>query len=287
MLPTMSFHRVQGSERAPRHGSGYVFDVRRRATAALSPVLDIVLSRRCLVCRIPGPMLCPGCLQSMLDVHLHAGGTRHKQTRPRPRVAARYEGDVRLALLAYKERGWHALDRPLGWLLAAAVSASLAERQDINRSSAVSGGDHLHLVPVPPHRSTRASRGIDTVGRIAERAVQEFAGAGWSADVLRLLQRVREDGRSAGSSAHSRGKVHGAFKATSGIRCCSAAARGAGCRIVVVDDVITTGSTIAEAVRALTAAGYVVAGAAAVAGTVRTTPVKVRTTPVRALDEAN
>jgi predicted amidophosphoribosyltransferase len=199
-------------------------------------------------------------------------------------VAANYEGDVRRALLSYKEHGWHGLDRPLGWLLAAAVSASLAEWVGNADTSTVGDRSHLHLVPVPPHRSTRASRGIDTVGRICERTAAVLTEAGWTVDVTRHVRRVREDGRSAGSSADSRGKVHGAFTATAATRPCRGAAHGACCPIVVVDDVITTGSTVAEAVRALTVAGYVVAGAAAVAGTVRTTAVRttaVRTTAVR------
>lgn len=270
MLQTMSRWHAQGSRSGPRYASRYVLELKGRAAAASSPILDIVLSRSCLACRIPGPMLCPGCLESMLDVHPHSGGRRKERIRPRPWVACYYEGDVRRALLAYKERGCHGLDRPVGWLLAAAVSACLAEWEGSTDSSRAGGRDHLHLVPVPPHRSTRASRGIDTIDRIADRAAQELAGAGWSVDVLRIVKRVREDGRSAGSSADSRGRVHGAFMATAGRWCCSRAARGARCRIVVVDDVITTGSTIAEAVRAVTAAGHVVAGAAAVAGTVRT-----------------
>lgn len=285
MLPTMTRGPTHRGESGQSRWFWSGLAVRGTTAAVTSQVLDIVLSRSCLACRKPGPMLCPGCLEAMVDVHLHDGGIRNEGLRLRPWVATRYEGDTRQALLAYKERGWHGLDRPLGWLLAAAVSASLEHRQattdsPCESSSSVMDRGHVHVVPVPPHRTTQARRGIDTIGRIAEHTAGMLTGAGWSVDVLRLVRRVREDGRSAGSSADSRGRVAGSFMATADACCTSDPVRGARCRIVVVDDVITTGSTIAEAVRAVGVAGYVVAGVAAVSGTVRMRPTRVRTTSI-------
>jgi predicted amidophosphoribosyltransferase len=153
-------------------------------------------------------------------------------------------------LLAYKERGRRDLAGPLGALLGRAVHATLADR------GPPAGGVPV-LVPVPSARSAAAARGGDHVLRLARHAgpacgVRPVRGA------LALTRAVRD---SAGLSTGERAtNLSGAF-----------AARSAPPRLaaIIVDDIVTTGSTLREARGALESAGWSVLGAAVVAATQR------------------
>ena len=195
-------------------------------------LLDFVLPRRCVGCRAPGAALCPECATPAV-LSVDAQGV--------PTIAAlAYDGAVRAALLAYKERGRRDLARPLRGLLAAAL-----EHCD---AGAV-------LVPVPSSAEARRTRGGDHVARLLPRRRR-------SRQALRLTRAVRD---SAGLDVAARAtNLAGALRA----------ARPPWPRapVVIVDDIVTTGATLAEAARALTTAGWRVHGAAVVAATQRRFP---------------
>jgi len=201
----------------------------------LAELLDLVLPSHCVCCDRPGPVWCPGCRpDSRCEVIALAHG-------PPVHAAAEYAGELRTALLGYKERGTRSLVDPLADYLVDALESA--------RSADPAGGERLVLVPVPSSRAAARQRGgdhLDRLARLAGRRVRLEV-----LPVLRLTGRVLD---SAGLSIEQRaGNLAHRMQA----RPAAAAAS-----VIVVDDILTTGATLTEASRALRAAGWsVLAGA--------------------------
>lgn len=169
--------------------------------------------------------------------------------------AAAYAGVVREVLLAAKERGRVALARPLGAALARAVAHAL----DVTDPDLAGPGRwSVVLVPVPTTARARRRRHDDPLLRMARLAARDLRQQGIGAGVLPLL-RVRGSPRDqAGLSAPARAaNVRGAFAPRR-----FSPRPGAGVAVVIVDDVCTTGSTAAEAVRAVRSTGIAVTAVA-------------------------
>ena len=170
-----------------------------------------------------------------------------------------YDGVLRELVLAYKDRGRHRLGRPLGRLLSQAAATLVTDR--------------VALVPVPDTPAAARSRHGDHLWRLARPAAAALRGAGLQVVLARPL-RARPRPDSAGLGAAAR-----AAHATAALRVRPARAAGlrrwverTGGAVVVLDDVVTTGATIASTTRRLAAEGVPVTGAAVLAATVRTHP---------------
>jgi predicted amidophosphoribosyltransferase len=165
-------------------------------------------------------------------------------------------------LLAHKEHARYGLARPLGTALAAAVTAAALPA---GAPAPAPGGGPLLLVPPPCDGAVARQRGHDAVLRMAGHAAVRLRRFGQPALVWPALRTVRAvaDQAELGASGRAR-NLAGAY----GLRR-RLAPRLTGQRVVVVDDVLTTGATAAEAARAITAAGGEVVGVAVVAATRR------------------
>ncbi|MDP9846435.1 ComF family protein [Streptosporangium lutulentum] len=220
-------------------------------------LLDLVLPPRCAGCDAPGALVCPRC-----TAELHGEPARRTPVPSPPGLpecwsAAEYVGATRRAIIAYKERGRTALVRPLAGALALAVAAAAGERP-------------VTLVPVPSARSALRRRGHDPVTRLADLAAGCLRAAGWPATVERpLVQRRRVADQAGLSSPQRAANLSWAFTVASGRNGPVLDHRSVSGPIVLVDDIVTTGATLAEAARALREAGVPVALAATVAATRR------------------
>lgn len=217
------------------------------------PALDLVLPRACAGCRAPGRPLCPACRTDLAGPPAPAWPSPRPAGLPTPWAGAPYDGSARRAIVAYKERGRWELARPLGEALARAVVAASAP------------GARLWVAPVPSRRGAVRRRGHDPPVALARSAVGELRRRGRSARLVNALRHRRRVADQAGLSAGERAAnlagalfVPAAYRDAVGQR-----------SVIVVDDVITTGATVAEAARALRAAEAQVEAAAVVAATRR------------------
>lgn len=112
------------------------------------------------------------------------------------------------------------------------------------------------IVPVPLHRVRRRARGYNQAELIAVHAARAFPGASMELS-LRRVRPTHVQSRLTSASAR-RENVRGAF-AVDRDRTFK------GQRVLLVDDVVTTGGTVAECARALTRAGAALVDVLAVA----------------------
>jgi predicted amidophosphoribosyltransferase len=153
-------------------------------------------------------------------------------------TALRYEGVVRQALLALKENGRTDVAKPLGLALAPALARAAQPG--------------VELVAVPTSRAAWRRRGYDPVALLCRRAGVE-------------LSKVLVHNRSTLSQ-----KTLGIEdRASNLVESMRARQSLVGRKFILIDDVVTTGATFAEASRALRTAGAEVIGGAALAFTPR------------------
>lgn len=226
--------------------------------------LDLLLGSSCGVCGLPGRVLCHLCATSLPRSASVAWPTPCPPGLALPVAAGAYDGGLKLLVNAHKERRQFSLAKPLGAVLAASVSTLL--RQTEQEASGV-----CVLVPVPSRGRVVRTRGHDPMLRVSRHTAALLRRWGQPAVVGRLVTSATAAQDQAGLGAEER-----AANLAGSMRCATRAARRPGrltaARIVIADDVLTTGATAREAQRALEEGGLPVVGIATVAATRRRFP---------------
>ena len=222
--------------------------IRRRISA--------ILPRQCAGCRGDHGPHCGSCTTALHSAAYPA------QVRPRPPglpsvwAVAVYDGAVREALVAFKDHGRWALRGPLGEALATSVAAVALLAPDPSR---------LVLVPVPGSPGSARARDGDHVREIAVVAARVLRSRGVVVRVVAAVTSVRRRDDQVGLGRTARAvnlrESMAPTAAAGGLVRASA--------VVLVDDLVTSGATLAEAARALRTLGVEPTGAAVIAATAR------------------
>ncbi len=190
-------------------------------------LLDLLLPPRCAGCGLEGVLLCASCAAPLSRRLAEPAGAPLGLPADLPlgllqlEWCAAYSGSVRAALQALKYRGERRLVEPL--------ADALAERW----LRAGAGGDTVTWVPV--HRARLAERGFDQAQELAAAMAVRLR-----LPVIGSLERGQRTlaQHGLGQSAR-RHNIAGAFSVVESER-----ARVAGRWLVVVDDIVTTGTTL-------------------------------------------
>ena len=194
-------------------------------------ILDLLFPPRCPLCGKLGKGICPDC-----DAKLPLVGQAQTVRRVGSfRCAAPlwYEGVAREGLLRLKFRGTRSAARSFGELLARCAAEEFSGEFDV-----------VTWVPVSKKRLRK--RGFDQARLLAEEACRL-----WDRSPERLLVKIADNPAQSsirGGVSARRANVLGVYEVRPG-------ADVAGRRILLIDDICTSGSTLKECVRVLEEAG--------------------------------
>lgn len=202
--------------------------------------------RKCILCRsFLGKEETDLCRKCRVDTPDYRFGSRKILHISELTVLWRYEGEVRGSLHRYKFNGARHYAQPYGRLLAMRISRELPPF------------DIITWVPISARRLRR--RGYDQVELLAEAVSSEL---GIPAEAL--LKKIRDNPPNSGlkTPAERRANVLGAYTAVDGQKL-------RGKRVLLLDDIVTSGATASECARILLTAGAeeILFAAVAAAGT--------------------
>lgn len=231
-----------------------------RLVGVLQELVDLIFPPACEACSALGRLgLCERCMKQVVTVGeplcAHCGVPFDPAVSRPPRLCSYcnseaplfdgarayglHTGPLRQAVISYKFRGRTALAPFLAALLAERVAAE----EDCHWGLPLSGMDAV--VPVPLHSERLRWRGFDQAALLCRHLATALEKPLWEHFLMRSRSTLPQVGL---NLDQRRENVRNAFEVTD-------AAAILGRRLLIVDDVYTTGATANDAARALKAAG--------------------------------
>lgn len=238
-----------------------VATLRQQARTVGTGLLDLIYPPVCLVCgceldagalcavceRDIDPILPPYCDRCGEPIAADRIVCRRCELGPEPAYAwaqamGQYHGTLLKAIHRLKYDGKAALALPLGRLLARSLQTP-SPLFDSRRSTDLPAFDRV--VPIPLHPGRLRRRGFNQAERIARVVAEECS---WELDAQGLRRVRRTPSQTALTVEERLANVRGAFAVKEPLRY-------AGKSVLIIDDVLTTTSTVREAARTVREAG--------------------------------
>ena len=204
-----------------------------RAMKSIRALQEIIFPSRCLGCGQLGLEICSLCRKNW-HPHIYRQWSQHLPTFP-IYSAVTYSPIAGKVLLAAKENNLVIADQLIYKALGHSLTFALREF----------GGDFL--IPIPSRRSVARSRGRQFIAALAHQLSAETGLPAY--ENLEHIRRVRDQ-----SSLDAKSRFHNLDGSMKSLNFLSGKA-------IVIDDLVTTGATLQEAVRALRDRGIEVAAA--------------------------
>ena len=204
-----------------------------RAMKSIRALLEIIFPSRCLGCGQLGLVICSLCRKNW-HPHIYRQWSQHLPTFP-IYSAVTYSPIAGKVLLAAKENNLVIADQLIYKALGHSLTFALREI----------GGDFL--IPIPSRRSVARSRGRQFIAALTYQLSAETGLPAY--ENLEHIRRVRDQ-----SSLDAKSRFHNLDGSMKSLNFLSGKA-------IVIDDLVTTGATLQEAVRALRDRGIEVAAA--------------------------
>lgn len=213
-------------------------------------ILELIFASQCVGCAAQGVRLCAKCARSVGVTGTSEVGVAGLDAWS----GAEYAGVVRNVVLAAKQTG----DRRFVGLLARLHAQAIAAALD-----SISATGRIGMVPIHSGARTRRGAGVDVVARMLDESLRLIHSPRNDLVVFDVLRLRKANGsQKLLGRAQRRANVQGRFHVRQ--------VEGLGLwPLIIVDDVLTTGSTVLAASDALGAAGGQVAGATVAAHRVR------------------